>query len=302
MNKLIPDYLKEGDKVGVVSPAGKVSQEEISLAIEVLENWNLKVILCKNVLNQNFQYAGTDNERLSDFQLMLDDGNIKCIFCSRGGYGTIRIIDRLDFSKFVERPKWIVGFSDITILHTYLNSKLKIPSIHGPMPRNFSKFLNKKSLTCLKNTLFGIEYEYDITPNSLNRYGHIKNEVLGGNLNILHNVIGSPSDFEPAGKILFIEDIGEYLYNIDRMMWGLKRAGKLKYLAGLIVGQFTNTKDNSNPFGKTEYEIIREHVEEYNYPVCFGFPAGHGEPNYTLILGKSLELNIGVDSCKIKSL
>lgn len=289
---IIPEYLKKGDTIGIVSPAGSISENYIHHAVNIFESWGLNVVIGKNTLKQHFQFAGTDKERTEDFQMMLDDEKIKAIICSRGGYGSIRIIDQMDFSKFIKNPKWIVGFSDITVFHVFLNCKLKIASIHGPMPKSFNKYVHDKSLNFLKTTLFGDEIQYVINPNRLNKFGTVKSEIIGGNLNILHNLIGSQSDFHPDGKILFLEDIGEYLYNIDRMMWGLKRSGKLQNLAGLIIGQFTDVKDNEKPFGKEVHEIILDHVDNYNYPVCFDFPAGHESENYSIILGKEIKMSI----------
>lgn len=289
---IIPPYLNKDDKIGIVSPAGRVSKEHVDIAMEIITGWGLKPVLGEHVFNHHFQYGGTDGDRLSDFQKMINDPEIKAIFCSRGGYGSIRIIDQINFSPLLQKPKWIVGFSDITVFNSHLNNKLKIATIHGPMPNSFFKYSKDLSLNHLKSLLFGADLQYNIPHNPLNKKGHIKSELLGGNLNILHNLIGSSSDFHPEGKILFIEEVGEYLYNIDRMMWGLSRAGKLKNLGGLIVGQFTGSKDNPNPFGKNEYEIIAEHVSKYDYPVCFGFPSGHGQPNYPLVLGKTIDLEI----------
>ncbi|MBT3302256.1 MAG: LD-carboxypeptidase [Bacteroidetes bacterium] len=289
---IIPAYLKAGDKVGIVSPAGKVPKEQVLKAIKTLESWGLEVLLGKHVFGQHFQYASYDENRLSDFQYMLDDNGIKAILCSRGGYGSIRIIDQLDFAKLNQHPKWLIGFSDISLLHAHINHNMHICSIHGPMTHTLAAYPDDESSLNLKKALFGEHLSYVVPFNLYNRRGEAGGQLIGGNLAILTSLLGSNADFNPKGKILFIEEIGEYVYRIDRMMWSLKRAGKLKGLAGLIVGQFTDIKDNNNPFGQSVHEIISEHVKDYNFPVCFGFPAGHEDINQPILLGKEYRLSV----------
>lgn len=286
---ITPKYLKSNDKIAIAAPAGKINEAVVNIAKEKLESWGLQVVLGKNVFNQHFQYAGKDEERLSDFQKALDDDNIKAILSARGGYGLIRIIDRLDFSRFKINPKWIIGFSDITILHSFIHTNFGIETLHAPMAAGL---VDEASAESLKKVLFGEQLSYEFETSPFSTKGKSSGEIVGGNLAILCSLLGSNSDIETKGKILFIEDIGEYLYRLDRMMWILKRAGKLEQLAGLVVGDFNDMKDNESPFGKTAYEIIADAVKEYDYPVCYGFPAGHKEKNKTLILGRQANLSI----------
>ena len=289
-----PKNLKQGDKVGIVSPARKVTKEEIQFSINTLKAWGFEIVLGDNLFNSYYQFAGTDGERISDFQSMLDDESVKAILCSRGGYGAVRIIDQLDFSKFVKRPKWIVGYSDITVLHSHIHTNFDIETLHSPMCVNFPK--NSRSndaVNSLRKALLGEEeITYDITHHALNRSGSAEGVLTGGNLSILYNLRGTNSDIDTNEKILFIEDVDEYLYHIDRMMMNFKRSGLFSNLAGLIVGSMSKMNDNEVPFGKTAEEIITESVAEYDYPVCFDFPAGHIKENLTLVLGRKVELNV----------
>jgi len=287
-----PQYLSKGDYIGIISPAGKISESAVTTATKILKSWGLNIVYGKNIFKQFHQFAGTDQERLEDLQNMINNPEIKAIFCSRGGYGLLRIIDQIDFAPFKKSPKWIIGFSDITILHASLNNCHKIASLHAPMPKSFEKHVDDNSLEYTRQILFGHNVHYTLSGHQLNRNGITNGVLIGGNLSLLYNLIGSSSDFNPDEKILFIEDLGEYLYHIDRMILGLKRAGKFNNLKGLIVGQFTDIKDNDTPFGKNIGEIIREHVKEFQFPVCFGFPAGHGLPNYPLLLGIKYYLEI----------
>lgn len=293
-----PDFLKKGNVVGIAATARKISPEEISFAVKILESWGLKVVCGKNLFEQKNQFAGSDKERLNDFQKFLDDEKTKAIFCARGGYGTARIIDELDFSQFKKNPKWIVGYSDITVLHSHVFSNFKIPTIHATMPINFPKN-SKAALESLRKLLFGENLEYKISSHKLNRAGISEGIVVGGNLSLLHTLAGTKSDIDTKNKILFIEDLDEYLYHIDRMMLQLKRSGKLKNLAGLVIGKFTKMKDNEIPFGKNAEEIISEKISEYNYPVCFGFPAGHIDDNRALYIGKKAKLAVGKSSASL---
>lgn len=285
MKLIQPLYLKKGDKIGIVACARKISREEIQPAVDILKSWGLEVVLGNNLFNADNQFSGTDNERAEDLQQMLDDSTIKAIISARGGYGTIRIIDLLDFSKFKQNPKWIIGYSDITVLHSHIHN-LGFETIHATMPINF--MVNKEATESLRKALFGEKIEYNFESHPLNRNGKAEGQLIGGNLSLLYALSGSISDIDTKGKILFIEDLDEYLYHIDRMMINLKRSGKLKNLAGLIVGGMTDIKDNTVPFGKTAEEIILDAVKEYDYPVCFNFPAGHIDKNMALIFGKQL--------------
>jgi len=280
---IIPQKLKVGDKIGLISTARKISLEELNPAILILESWGLKVVLGANLFSTDNQFSGTIQQRSDDLQSMIDNDTIKAILCARGGYGTVQIIDNIDFSKLKNNPKWIIGYSDITVLHSYLNN-LGIASLHASMPINFETNTNE-SLTSLKNSLFGIEKSIECKVHPFNRFGKIKAEIVGGNLSILYSLLGSDSDIDTDDKILFIEDLDEYLYHIDRMLMNLKRNGKFAKLKGLIVGGMSDMNDNDTPYGKTAEEIISEHTKGYDFPICFGFPAGHLEDNRTIRFG-----------------
>ncbi|HCN82649.1 MAG TPA: LD-carboxypeptidase [Sphingobacteriaceae bacterium] len=294
---IAPSYLKAGDKVAITCPAKKLPGD-VKDAIKLLESWGLQVVLGDTVSASFHQYAGTDELRTKDLQRFLDDSTIKAIFAARGGYGTIRIIDALDFSAFIKTPKWIVGFSDITVLHSHIYANYQIQSIHGQMPLSIPD-ATKYSLETLRKALFGDELEYNYESAPLNIPGTTRGILTGGNLSLLIALSGSVSEIDYKDKILFIEDVGEYLYSLDRMMWNLKRAGKLECLKGLVAGGFTGLQDNDIPFGKTAEEIIYEHVKDYGYPVCFNFPAGHIPDNHALVLGKEVHLNVDAENVKL---
>ncbi len=260
-------------------------------AIALLQSWGLEVILGETVTASYHQFAGDDDMRARDMQRFLDDGSIKAIIAARGGYGTVRMIDKLDFSNFAENPKWLVGFSDITVVHAHIQANYGIQTIHGQMPINVKEG-SEKSLETLRKALFGEEVHYEFNSHSENQVGEAKGILIGGNLSLLVAISGSVSDMDYDGKVLFIEDVGEYLYSIDRMMYTLKRAGKLKNLAALVVGSFTEVKDNDIPFGQTAEQIIMDKVREYGYPVCFDFPAGHIPDNRALVLGATVSLTV----------
>jgi muramoyltetrapeptide carboxypeptidase len=290
----IPPYLQKGDTIGIVCPAGAMPVEKVSECIRVLnEDWGFTTRVGKTVGNQFNYFSGTDDERLEDFQQMLDDDELKAVLCARGGYGMGRIIDRIDFRKFKKQPKWIIGYSDITVLHSHLYSNYDISSLHSPMAGAFNEegYKNEFVLS-LKNALEGKKIKYSCPVHEFNKKGEAIGELIGGNLALLAHLVGTDSDIKTRGRILFIEDVGEYLYNIDRMMHQLKRSGKLSRLAGLIIGGFTESKDTENPFGQTAYEIIRDIVKEYDYPVCFGFPVSHTDENYALKIGVGYKLKI----------
>ncbi len=286
-----PPFLRKGDKIGLVSPAGKISKEKIEPFLPILENMGLRVVKGTHIYSGDFQMAGSDEQRLNDLQQMINDPEIKAIFATRGGYGLIRIIDKIDFTALSKNPKWIVGYSDITILHVYLQKKLRMTSIHAVMPKEYGN-CSQKSLHSLNSILFGDKFDYKILPHHFNRKGSCRGQITGGNLSIICSLIGSSTEIDTEQKILFIEDIGEHHYHIDRMILQLKRAGKLKHLAGLIVGTFSHMKDKPKDFSMSTYEIITEAVSEYNYPVCFDFPAGHTDNNYALMLGAEITMDI----------
>ena len=288
-----PPPIKPGDKIRIVSPAGKVAEKYVLPAVEWLTRQGYKVELGKHVFDTHFQFAGKDNDRLEDLQTALDDPETSAIICSRGGYGTVRIIGKIDFSGFRKNPKWLVGFSDITILHAAIN-QLGIATIHGAMPRFFfdENGQANENLDSLMELLTGNQAGYKIDGHPENRTGKCVAEMVGGNLSIIVSLLGTKYEIDTRGKILFIEDIDEYLYHTDRMMHQLKLAGKLDNLVGLVVGDFTDVKDNESPFGKTVHEIIAEAVVDYNYPVCFGFPAGHDKRNLALACGMNWKLEV----------
>lgn len=287
---ITPPYLKQGDKIGIVAPARKISREELQPAINIFSSWGLEVVLGKKIFNQENQFSGSDDQRTEDLQAMMNDASVKAIISARGGYGTVRIIDKLDFSRFVKNPKWIIGYSDITVLHSHIHANFGIETLHATMPINFSK--NKEAVEALRKSLFGELLNYQIENHSLNKKGNAEGILIGGNLSLLYALSATKSDIDTKGKILFIEDLDEYLYHIDRMMMNLKRSGKLENLAGLIVGGMSDMKDNAVPFGKNAEEIILDAVKEYNFPVCFNFPAGHIDRNLALIFGRKISLSV----------
>lgn len=297
----IPPYLQPGDTIGIVCPAGFMPAEKARACIQTLKKWGYKVVRGKTVGGKSKNYfSGTDEERLQDLQQFIDDPNIDAILCGRGGYGTTRILDGIDWKAFKKNPKWIIGFSDITVLHGYMHEKLGIASIHGPMAGAFNNGNGEDRFTfSLKDTLEGKPVQYNSIPHPFNRTGKVKAPVIGGNLCLMAHSIGSNAEYHTDGKILFIEDIGEQLYNIDRMMLQLKRAGKLKKLKALIVGGFSDNKDTERPFGKTAYEIIAEAVKEYKYPTCFGFPISHEKENVAIGIGQTYALEINNDTVSL---
>lgn len=290
----LPPYLRKGDTIGLVCPAGAMPVEKVSECIRVLnEDWGFRTKVGKTVGSQFNYFSGTDEVRLADFQQMLDDEEVKAVLCARGGYGMGRIIERIDFKKFKKQPKWIIGFSDITVLHSHLYTNYRISSLHAPMAAAFNEDGYKNEFVqSLKNALEGKKLKYQCAVHEFNRKGEAVGELIGGNLALLAHLVGTDSDIKTRGRILFVEDVGEYLYNIDRMFWQLKRSGKLAKLAGLIIGGFTEVKDTDRPFGQTAYEIIRDIVKEYDYPVCFGFPVSHEKENYALKVGVGYKLKI----------
>jgi muramoyltetrapeptide carboxypeptidase len=288
-----PPWLKKGDKIGIVAPARRINFDEVHPSIRLFQKWGLEVVLGTYIFGIENQFSGSDAQRQADFQEMLDDPSIRAIICARGGYGTVRIIDKLDFSGFCRNPKWIVGYSDITVLHSHINKHFKIETLHSVMPVNIKKAdFSTDSIESLRKALFGEKLFYSKPITFHFKTGLSEGILSGGNLSILYSLMGTPSEPDTNGKILFLEDVDEYLYHIDRMMMNLKRAGKLSKLNGLIVGGMDRMNDNEIPFGKTAYEIISEAVAEYHYPVCYDFPAGHGEINLALILGRRIRFKV----------
>ena len=298
---VIPPALKKGDKIGVVSPAWKISSSDVLPAIEWLSKEGYEVILGKHVFNQHNVFAGNDVQRATDFQQMLDDPEIKVLLCARGGYGCLITWQRLDFTRFLKAPKWVVGFSDVTVFHSYLNTR-RIASVHGVMPRFFLEEGDpSESLKSLMSLLNRDSFSYSITCHSLNRAGEAVGELIGGNLSMLYSLRGTPLDLDTRGKILFIEDLSEYLYHLDRIMQNFKVGGVFEELAGVVVGTFSDMKDGETPFGRDAYEIIAEALEDYHFPVCFGFPAGHVQRNLALPFGQQVQLNISSEEVTLSS-
>lgn len=300
----IPPYLEPGDTIGLVCPAGYMPVEKVSECIRILNTeWGFTTKIGKTIGNQFNYFSGTDEERLTDFQQMLDDPEVKAILCARGGYGFSRIIDKIDFKRFKKKPKWIIGFSDITILHAHIFSNYNIATLHAPMAAAFNAGGNKKEyVQSLQQILNGKSYKYSANPNRYNRTGTAEGILVGGNLSLLAHICGTSSDINTKGKILFIEDVGEYLYNIDRMLYQLKRNGKFEKLAGLIAGGFTDMKDTTRPFGKSIYEIFTDLLSEYNFPVCYDFPVSHGKENYALKVGVLHQLKITRQKTSLKEM
>lgn len=301
---ITPPYLKAGDKVAIIATARKVSFAEMEPAIATFRSWGLNVLTGNWLTAGYHQFAGTDEQRTADMQQMLDDTEVRAIFCARGGYGSVRMIDKLDFTRFVASPKWIVGYSDITVFHAHINRNFGIETLHGTMPINFPPDgSSNAAVESLHQALFGEDLQYRFPSHPLNRMGNASGEVIGGNLSILYSLSASASDIDTEGRILFIEDLDEYLYHIDRMMMNLKRSGKLSRLAGLVVGGMTAMNDNTIPFGFTAEEIITAAVAEYDFPLCFNFPAGHRNDNRAFIMGRQAELSVAdeTDLCFLQA-
>ena len=302
----LPPYLRPGETVGICCPAGFITAEDIEPALLKFKEWGFAAKVGSTVGKKDFTYGGTDAERLADVQQMLDDKNIKAILFARGGYGGVRIIDQLNFKKFRRNPKWVIGFSDATVFHSHINENYRIASLHSKMCNSFpadwgkAEPLQKETIESINLCLKGEKMKYLFTPNINNRLGIATGELVGGNLKTLESLAGSKSDIHTDGKILFVEDTGEYLYSIDRMFWNLKRSGKLTKLAALVVGGFKiKTDDVNEAFGKTVEEIVLEKVSEYNYPVCFDFPVGHQKNNFALKCGVVHSLSVHLNECRL---
>jgi len=287
-------YLQKGDTVMIVATAGILKDSSIvKNAVDLLKKWDLHVRLGKHLYSNGHHFAGADDQRAEDFQEALDDDSVKAIWCARGGYGTVRMVDKLDFSKFSKKPKWVIGFSDVTVLHNEIHN-LGRESIHGIMPSTYKpeNKEQKKALKSLKKALFGKVLEYKTPKSEFNKTGESKGQLIGGNLSILYSLLGSKSSIKTDGKILFIEDLGEYVYHIDRMLQNLKRNGYFENCYGLVVGGITNIRENDTDFGKPVQQVILDAVAEYDFPVVFDFPAGHIRDNRTLIMGREVSLDV----------
>ncbi len=300
----IPPYLKNGDTIGICCPAGFITLEDLQPALQKLKEWGFTAKVGDTIGKKDFTFGGSDEERLKDLQQMLDDKMIKAILFARGGYGGVRIIDRLDFKKFKKDPKWIIGFSDATVFHSHININYRIASIHSKMCNSFpadwanAEPAQKETIESINQCLKGERMKYLFTPNKKNKTGIATGELVGGNLKTLESLAGSNSDLQTKDKILFVEDTGEYLYSIDRMFWNLKRSGKLSKLKGLIIGGFKIKPDDAGEeFGKTLEDIVLEKVSEYNYPICFDFPVGHQKNNFALKCGVVHSLGVHLNEC-----
>ncbi len=298
----IPPNLKKGDTIGITCPAGYMEIKKVKTCVATLQTWGYKVIVGKTVGSNSTNYfSGTDAERANELQLMLNDKNIHAILCGRGGYGVSRMIDQLDFKLLKKHPKWIIGFSDITVLLAHLYTKCKIASLHAPMANAFNDGeSNNNYVQSLRKSLKGIKAQYSCATHPLNRVGKAEGELVGGNLSLVAHLVGTDSAYKTDGKILFLEDIGEYIYSIDRMMMQLKRAGILDNLAALIIGGFTDIKDTERPFGDTVEGLIAKHTAEYDYPICFKFPVSHAQDNYALKVGLKYQLKITTTKTTLK--
>ena len=303
----IPAYLKEGDIVGITCPSGYITREEIQPAISKLEEWGFKVSVGRTVDAKDFTFAGNDELRTEDLQQMLDDRDIDAILFARGGYGAVRIIDMIDFTTFKKRPKWLIGFSDATVFHSHVNRNFGIATIHSKMCNSFPADWSKaepsqiETINSIRKCLIGEKMQYTAVANEKNRSGTGEGILIGGNLSILQNLAGTKSDIHTAGKILFVEEVSEYLYSIDRMFRNLKRTGKLDKLKALVIGGFKNKPDDvGEEFGRTVYDIVTEVVKEFSYPVCFDFPVGHQKDNYALKCGVKHRLVVSADGVTLK--
>jgi muramoyltetrapeptide carboxypeptidase len=304
MATIFPPYLKTGDTIGIVCPSGYMSAERVLNCVQTLKSWGFQVKTGRTVGGDSLNYfSGTDAERLDDLQSMLDDDNISAILCGRGGYGLSRIIDLISFKKFRKSPKWILGYSDITLLHAHIYANYDIATAHSPMAGAFAEGLSGDIfIKSIRKLLTGESLSYNCEPHPFNRRGETEGILMGGNLTLLTHAVGTSSDFKTKGLILFLEDIGEYLYNMDRMLHQLKAAGKFQKPTAVIIGSFTDMKDTERPFGQSAYEIIRDLLEEFDYPVCYGFPVGHVQQNFALKCGAEHRLKITKDAVLLEEI
>ncbi|MGQ2983525.1 S66 peptidase family protein [Flavobacterium sp.] len=286
----IPPYLKKGDTIGILATARKVDMAPLDAGIKLMEKWGLHVVIGKTIGLDNDQLAGADWQRATDLQQMMDNPAIKAIWCAKGGYGTVRLIERLDFTNFKKKPKWFIGFSDATVLHSHINN-FDIATLHGMVAISVGR-ATPEAIESFRKALFGEKLSYTLPAHKFNKPGKVTGELVGGNLSVLYSIIGSPSEADPKGKIIFIEDLDEYLYHIDRMMMNLKRNDYFKNVKGIIIGGMTKMRDNDIPWGHDALEIIQDITKEYNIPICFNFPAGHIQDNRALVFGKQVTLDV----------
>lgn len=295
-----PPTLQPGDTIAIACPARKMTAVELEPAIAIIKSWGYEVMLGNTVGGEYNQFSGTDEARAADMQQLLDNPNVKAIISARGGYGNVRVVDQLDWTQFKQNPKWLIGYSDSTVMHAQLQS-MGFASLHASMPVNFPKN-TPEALESIKDALAGKPLAYYVSAHEYNRQGVAEGELIGGNLSVLYSISGSASDMDTYGKILFLEDLDEYLYHIDRMMMQLERSGKLANLAGLVIGGMSDMRDNAIPFGKDALQIIHERVAKYSYPVCYGFPAGHIDDNRALVMGAPHRLEVGKDLVSLSTI
>jgi len=299
MPAIAPPFLHAGQRVAIVAPARKISTAEVDLARRTLQGWGLEVVLGESIDAAHHQFAGADDLRRRDVQRQLDDPSIRAILCARGGYGTARLVDELDFRHFADSPKWVAGFSDITVLHSHL-LRLGYQSIHGVMPVLFGQAGGAAALASLRAALFGMPVDIEAPAHALNRPGTATGELVGGNLSLLHTLTGTASQASFAGRILFLEDLDEYLYHLDRMLLHLHRSGQLAGVAGLVVGHFSDMKDNAVPFGHSAYELIDHYAQRHGFPVGYGFPVGHEAANEALVVGRPYTLTVDAAGARLR--
>ena len=292
-----PPHLQKGDTVAILATARKIDLAPLQPAIKLLESWGLNVIIGKTIGLDNNQLAGADWQRATDFQNMIDDPSVKAIWCAKGGYGTVRMVDRIDFTNFKKNPKWFIGFSDATVLHSHINN-MNIATLHAIMCVSVAN-ATPEAIESFRKALFGEKISYSIESHKFNKTGKVHGELIGGNLSVLYSIIGSRSEVEHKDKILFIEDLDEYLYHIDRMMMNLKRNGYFENVKGIIIGGMTSMNDNDIPWGHDALEIIQDITKDYNIPICFNFPAGHIKDNRALILGQEITLEVNANGTKV---
>jgi muramoyltetrapeptide carboxypeptidase len=305
----LPPYLKPGDTIGICCGSGPITAKEIQPSLDVISSWGYKTVLGQTIGKKDGMFGGSDEERTKDIQSMLDDPGLGAILFARGGYGMVRIIDKLDFTRFVSSPKWLIGFSDVTVIHTHVHRNCRIATIHSKMCNSFPDIyatadpIIKDCIDSIGKTLRGDVMTYQSPNSPFNRIGTAEGQLIGGNLRTMENLAGTASDFSTDGKILFIEDVEEYFYNLDRMLWNFRRTGKLENLRGLVVGGFNRMmEDPKEPFGKNQYEILTYHTRDYSYPVCFDFPVGHQVNNYSLRCGQLHHLEVTPFGGKLISL
>lgn len=299
MKKVIPPFLKKGDRIGIVGTARSIEKGQLDNITRLLNEDGFDVVLSPHIYKKSDRYAGNDDVRTASLQAMLDDDSLGAILCARGGYGTARMIDGIDWTAFLQRPKWICGFSDVTVIHSHVN-KLGVATIHSSMGTGFRNSANDDSnYLTLVSELLGKPFDLKVDSSPLNRLGEVKGELIGGNLAVLSSIMCSLSDTDWTGKILFLEDINEYPYNVDRIMLNLKRNGRLSGLKGVVVGDISEKEEDDIPFGKTVYEVVAEHISQYDYPVAFGFPIGHEKVNLAVRFGDQVQFSVNSDFARI---